>query len=146
MRYIECPDTSIASIYDRSIFMAGGISNCENWRAELVELLRHTGVTLYNPRRENFDMSDPSAAYEQIKWEYTRMKVSDEILFWFPCETLCPITLYELGRHSYEKKIYVGMHPAYQRRQDVEIQMSLARPSLRIVYNLQDLANQISPP
>ena len=41
------------------------------------------------------------------------------------------------------KPIFVGMHPEYQRRQDVEIQTKLAKPEIEIVYSLQELANQV---
>lgn len=39
-----------------------------------------------------------------------------------------------------KKPIAVGVHPKYPRRLDVEMQMELARPDLRIVYSLPDLA------
>jgi len=67
------------------------------------------------------------------------------ILFWFPCETLCPIVLYELGAWSMtDKQIYVGVHPDYKRKQDVEIQTKLARPSVSIAYSVQELAYNVN--
>jgi len=66
------------------------------------------------------------------------------IQFWFPQETLCPIVLYELGAWSKTNKpIFVGVHPEYKRRQDVEIQTKLARPEVKIVFSLENLAKQI---
>lgn len=129
----------------KKLFMAGGISNCPLWQADLVRLLALEEMTLLNPRRENFPMDDPSAAEEQIGWEHHYLNVADGIAFWFPCETLCPIALYELGKWTvvHDKPIFIGVHPDYKRRVDVEIQTSLERPSLRIVYSLEDLAKQI---
>lgn len=66
------------------------------------------------------------------------------VSFWFPCQTLCPITLYELGAWiSSDKPVFVGLHPEYGRRIDVEIQTSLARPGFQPVYSLEDLAQQV---
>ena len=99
---------------------------------------------LFNPRRENFPIGDPLAAPEQIKWEYDYLRMADAILFWFPCETICPIVLYELGAWSRsDKPLFVGVHPDYRRRADVEIQTGLARPDVDIVYSLDALAAQV---
>ena len=37
----------------------------------------------------------------------------DGILFWFPCESICPIVLFELGTHLMVpgKPLFIGMHP-----------------------------------
>ena len=103
-------------------------------------MLSDTDITILNPRRANFPIQDPKAADLQISALRDAMAIS----FWFPKETICPIVLYELGAFStHTKSIFVGVHPEYQRRQDVEIQMRLARPDLSIVYSLQDLASQL---
>lgn len=142
MPYIQCPAVYTGS--DRSLFLAGGISNCPNWQLELVELLADTSFVLLNPRRENFPMSDPQAAEAQIRWEHHHLHLAWGISFWFPCETLCPITLYELGSWSRTTKpLFIGLHPQYARRLDVEIQTKLARPEITIVYSLSELAEQI---
>jgi hypothetical protein len=142
MRYIECP-----AVYDgtgMSIFLAGGISNCGNWQKDMVRLLSHTDLTLVNPRRENFDITDPTASQFQIKWEHEHLNKVGAVLFWFPPETLCPITLYELGARSMSHiPIFLGIHPDYKRKFDVEIQTSLVRPDIKIVYSLEELAEQV---
>jgi len=57
---------------------------------------------------------------------------------------LCPITLYELGTWLMtDKPLFVGVHPAYARRLDVEIQTRLVRPEVKIVYSLAALAELI---
>ena len=143
MNYIEAPNRNI--YYDEpNIFMAGGITGCPNWQQDMRKLLQDTHITLLNPRRADFPIGDPGAALEQITWEHDMLRETHAILFWFPKETICPIVLYELGAWSMKvKPIVVGMHPEYQRRQDVEIQTRLARPDVDIVYSLTDLANQI---
>jgi hypothetical protein len=65
-------------------------------------------------------------------------------LFWFPSETLCPIALFELGCCTRsDEPLFVGVDPTYRRRFDVEEQLKLARPDVKIVYGLRDLAAQV---
>jgi hypothetical protein len=126
------------------IFLAGGISGCGDWQNEMTLLLGETSLTLLNPRRPGFPMDDPNAARTQIEWEYRHLQQADAALFWFPSETLCPITLFELGAWSRSKKpLFVGTHPGYLRRLDVIVQLSLARPEVTVVDGLSALALQV---
>ena len=144
-RYVEALDSPKHESGDVFVFMAGGITGCPNWQQELVELLSGVdGLVLVNPRRAEFPIGDPNAALEQIAWEHDHLRMVDAILFWFPCETLCPIVLYELGAWSMtDKPLWVGTHPDYARRCDVEIQTQLTRPDVQVVYSLEALAEQI---
>lgn len=143
-RYIEAPNT-VKDHSRKSIFLAGGITGCPNWQADMASvLLKITDLVVFNPRRENFPMGDPNAGREQIKWEYDHLRLADYILFWFPSETICPIVLYELGAWSMtDKPIFVGIDPNYVRQFDVEQQTQLVRPDIEIVYSLFGLAGQI---
>lgn len=124
----------------KTVFLAGGITGCPDWQREMCSLLQDTSLVLLNPRRADFSACD---AEQQITWEYRHLKIADAILFWFPRETLCPIVLYELGAWFMRKEAtFVGVHPEYERRIDVEIQMRLARPGIGIVYSLEDLAHK----
>ena len=127
-----------------TMFLAGGITDCHDWQTEMVDMLANVDIVLFNPRRADFPIGDQNAAIDQITWEYKHLQRADMILFWFPCETLCPIVLYELGwAHNIKRKIYIGTHPDYKRAHDVEIQMHLARPEIVIVHTLEDLASQV---
>ena len=143
MIYIEAP-TEQFPITGKSIFLAGGITNCPDWQQEMRELLADTDLVLLNPRRKDFPIGNPDAAHQQIMWEHHALRFANRILFWFPKETLCPIVLYELGAWSMmPKPIFVGVHPEYQRRQDVEIQTELVRPDVQVVYSLKALAEKV---
>lgn len=127
-----------------SIFLAGGISGCELWQPRMVEMLASLEVALLNPRRDNYPWHDPAAAEAQIRWEFEHLARVTAGLFWFPPQTLCPIALYELGRWSAgHRPMFVGVHPDYQRRLDVEIQLRLARPEVQIANSLDALAKQV---
>lgn len=144
MKYIESPQKIPSKRDVEMMFMAGGITGCPDWQKDMVRMLGDTGLALLNPRRADFPIGDPGAAREQITWEYRALREAEAILFWFPKETICPIVLYELGAWSMtEKPVYVGVHPEYQRRQDVEIQTRLVRPDVKIFYSVRDLADGI---
>jgi hypothetical protein len=128
-----------------SLFLAGGISGTFDWQADLVARLADLPLALLNPRRRNFPINDPAAAPAQIEWEFRHIRRATAVLFWFPPETLCPIALYELGGRALvrEQPLFVGTHPDYQRRLDVEVQLRLARPEVAVATDLAALAGQV---
>lgn len=134
MNVIECPTTLLTDHSDNfSIFLAGGISNCPDWQKEMIQRFKAEDVTLINPRRYSFNIEDPTMSAQQIDWEHDHLEQADAILFWFPFETLCPITLFELGKYSQAgKPLFVGCHPAYARAFDVKHQLSLIRPDVTV--------------
>lgn len=144
MLYIEAPSEQSWPDGMRSLFLAGGITGCPDWQSDVVSQLRDTPLVLFNPRRADFPMHNSSAAERQIKWEFDHLRLASFILFWFPCETLNPIVLYELGAWSMTSKpLFVGAHPDYQRRQDVVLQTRLARPDVRVEHNIHDLVASV---
>jgi len=146
---IESPNEvySLENQRNFKLFLAGSITDCPDWQAEVIEKVKHlSNLTVYNPRRANFPIGDPKAAEEQITWEYKKLKESDGVSFWFDSGSLGPITLYELGRwgnSSYDKSLVIGIHKEYQRKQDVEIQTNLSRPGTKISYSIDNLVHDI---
>lgn len=142
MRYVEAPNKPRTG--NTSLFLAGGITGCPDWQQEMRKGLKDTELVIINPRRKDFPIDDPNAAEAQITWEHKYLRYADAVSFWFPCETLCPIVLYELGAWSMGfKAIFVGVHPDYKRRQDVLIQTKLVRPRVEVVDNVEGLVGQI---
>lgn len=130
-----------------TIFLAGSISNAVDWQTYTEERLSKCLNTI-NPRRLNFDQSNPAMEREQITWEYEHLEdYSDILLFYFSHETVAPITLFEYGCYllDTDKRIYVAIHPDYPRKNDVIIQTELRRPSVaeRIRFDLEDSINDI---
>jgi REP element-mobilizing transposase RayT len=128
-----------------SLFLAGGISGTFDWQADVVARLAELPLVLLNPRRRDFPINDPTAAPAQIEWEFHHLRRATAVLFWFPSETLCPIALYELGGRALvrEQPLFVGTHPDYARRLDVEMQLKLARPEVAVVSDTEALAAQV---
>src|SRR5262245_38763526 len=128
MKYVQCPATYRKNSREKSIFLGGGITSCPQWQPIMVDLLKDTNLAVLNPRREHFDVTDPHIEVAQITWEFQHMNKATAIMFWFPCETLCPITLFEYGKWiTQDKPLFIGHHPDYQRRNDLHIQTRLIR-------------------
>lgn len=133
--------TPLTDATEQGLFLAGGISGCPDWQAEIIPLLDDVPAPLYNPRRSDY-VEGPEVGLEQIEWEFNALNQAGAVLFWFPSETLCPITLFELGRFSHQKDmlLFVGTHPDYQRRFDVVTQLKLARPDVVVYDAVESLA------
>ena len=129
------------------VFLAGGITGCPDWQAELRSILDEDSeehpVVLFNPRRAEFDVTQVHASDVQVEWEYDMLQEVDLISFWFAnCDSLQPIALFELGSHI-NGNIVVGCDPGYIREYDVRKQLQLARLDIQVVSTLADLATQI---
>ena len=147
MRLVTAPEKYVGRS-ERRVFLAGGITGAPEWQAEMANMLAETDLVVFNPRRQGFDVRTKDINLEQIEWEFRHLRMADGILFWFPYPAQCMISLYELGVWSerskfVDRKLFIGVDPRYIRREDVEIQMSLSRPDLKIVYSLVDLASQV---
>jgi hypothetical protein len=130
--------------YDRetgresTVFLAGGISGCPNWQETLISHAKFAfgdkeNLVLFNPRRENFDVTNKGQSEQQIAWEHKMLEMCGSLIFWFPKETLCPITLYELGNYTEKKKnLIIGVDPHYGRKLDVICQTTLRRPEVAV--------------
>lgn len=163
MRYIEAPEKlppplrswsrcpAVAPAADATpadgpvVFLAGGITGCPDWQADARARFADTNLVVCNPRRVEFDTTDPAAADEQIAWEVMHLRIADLTLFWFPSpsgDVPQPIALFELGmalgdRKCWGRKLVLGVDPDYCRRHDVITQCHYAAPAL-IVHDQLD--------
>lgn len=146
MMYIECPENLSASLINQKrCFLAGGITNCPDWQSEVVQALSPiSDITVFSPRRKHFD-ADKIDPAEQIRWEIDAIAQSQVVAFWFPETSVCPITLFELGRLicRYDKILIIGAHPKYARLLDLQIQTKILRPGLGIWEDFQDFIREL---
>lgn len=140
----KAPFVSIDTKMHPRIFLAGGITGCPDWQAIAVQQFKDLPGEIYNPRRDNFPIDDPTAAKTQIVWEYEHLHKADHILMWFCQDTIQPIVLYECGYHLARGRLcrfnlFIGIEPGYSRESDVRIQAELSGYSLPIPHTLEAL-------
>jgi len=146
------------------LFLNGGITGCVNWQPQFTQFFADSNIILFDPRRDEYDPDEPDIDRQQITWEFEHRAISCAHSFWFTPETLCPITLFELGKSlveplgvhvisnaetnspivTYDRRLVcIGIDPGYQRKSDIEIQAELCGHCAPIVYSLEDLAQQV---
>lgn len=129
-----------------TLFMAGGITGTSDWQVDFLKMFEGEEIMIFNPRRLDFDASNKEMEVHQITWEHLHLVKADAISFWFTPETLCPITLFELGtviNKNHSQRVFIGCHPEYKRLRDVEIQTRLRNPAIEVVQSLSELSEQI---
>lgn len=151
-------------------FLAGGITKCPDWQAEVIKeimrldeedranndtIAKDYTLVLFNPRRENFPINDPTAARNQIQWEFDALETTDIFSMYF-CESESdqPICMYELGRNMSEisalheeeitRYMCLSVENGYSRKQDVEIQTELALHFCDEIYDMDDITDFIN--
>ena len=122
------------------IFLAGGITGCNNWQHDVIEKLKHSidpdQYCIANPRRDDFLINDIDKAFNQISWEFHALEACDIFSMYFVgSESDQPICMYELGRNvvrmkekypkSWKHRIIVTIEDGYKRANDVNIQLCL---------------------
>lgn len=114
----------------QTIFLAGSIEMglAEDWRSRATEfLLKNTGYTILNPRREDWDSSweesiDNPQFFEQVSWELDCLEQCTAILMYFSPETKAPISLLEFGLFcDDDRPIYVVCPDGFWKKGNVEI-------------------------
>ncbi len=126
------------------VFLAGGISDTENWQANFLRRVEGHCLTVLNPRREAFPMGDAEEGRLQIEWEWRYLQRASLVAFWFPPPTLCPIALFELGACcSTNVPLVVGADPNYARRFDLEAQLRLRRPDVELLDSINAVADSV---
>jgi hypothetical protein len=143
---IKCPASLVSLEVTKipKVFLAGGITNCPDWQKYAYDQLADTAAIIMNPRRDDFDVTKASSSVDQIAWEHYHLMKADTVLFWFPKEGMCMITLFELGKCAARgMDIVVGVEPGYLRELDVREQLKHLRPDVHVFSNLDDVLNKV---
>lgn len=139
---IEAPNCPPKMTYFESVFLAGGITNVCDWQADVIKMLAEQEITIFNPRRANFDVSNPDVSYEQITWEHRYLRLVHTVFIWFSHETLQPISLFELGSAlQRDQKLIIGCDPKYPRSMDVRVQCALQGYKGSIFSDVETMAD-----
>lgn len=112
----------------RSVFLAGSIEMgaAADWQAEVTAALSGAAVTIWNPRRDDWDSGwqqsyDDPRFFEQVSWELEAQERADLIAMYFAPETRAPITLLELGLFARSGKLIVCCPEGFWRKGNVEV-------------------------
>jgi hypothetical protein len=116
-----------------SIFLAGSIEmgKAIDWQSALAIELAHMPISIFNPRRGDWDGSweqdiSNKQFKEQVDWEMDHLNRADVIALYFQPETKSPISLLELGMYASAvgiagKKLVVCCPEGFWRRGNVQI-------------------------
>lgn len=127
------------------LFLIGNIYDCEDWQSYVIkELINIPNLTIYSNRVKN-KIEDKKTREQYLVWEFNHLREADLIIFWFSGGFSVIDIFYELGMHgnSTDTPIMIGIDPKYERKQDVIIQTSLARPEVPIFNSMQDMIEDI---
>jgi hypothetical protein len=110
-----------------AIFLAGSIEMglAENWQSIVEKFLQNKPVTIFNPRRDDWDSSwkqekNNPQFNRQVNWELDRLAQADIIFMYFEPSTKSPISLLELGAYS-DKDVIVCCPDGFWRKGNVDI-------------------------
>ena len=103
-KVITAPDKETVAL-SYSIFLAGSIEmgKAEHWQDRVIGLFEGWPVTIYNPRRKDWDSTwvqsiENEQFYNQVAWEQQKLRHAKAVIVYFDPETKSPITLMELGQ------------------------------------------------
>ena len=108
-------------------FLAGSIEQgrAEEWQTEVWKAVKHLPVSVFNPRRDDWDSSwkqsiNNEQFRNQVNWELNHLNESTVIFMYLSPKTVSPISLLELGLFS-SSHIIVCCPEGFERKGNVDI-------------------------
>ena len=134
-----------------SVFLAGSIEGSKDgtpppWQVRLTEQLAHLPVTIFDPRRDDWDdtweerKTDPRFA-EQTNWELDQQERADIVVVHFVPGTEAAVSLLEFGLAARKGTALVCCPEAYKRRGNIEIVCE--RIGVPMVETLDELVTKV---
>jgi hypothetical protein len=123
------PNTDF-SFYHPKVFLAGSIemNKAEDWQSQVINGLRDCMMTVYNPRRSDWDstweqVKTNKQFKKQVDWELNHIESCDFVVVYFDPNTQSPISLLELGILSQMKpnRTFVYCPEGFYRKGNVDI-------------------------
>jgi hypothetical protein len=114
--------------YPISVFLAGSIEmgKAEDWQSVVKKELGKFEVTIFNPRRDDWDSSweqkESNDQFNyQVNWELNKLNEASIIFMYLAPGTQSPISLLELGAFAKDQKMIVCCPPGFWRKGNVDI-------------------------
>ncbi len=136
-----------------SVFLAGSIEmgKAVDWQAQLIAALDNLPITVFNPRRPDWDSSwkqtkDDPQFRAQVEWELDHLDRADVIALYLDPATKSLISLLELGLHAHDPRSHVSRlivccPEGFWRKGNVDIVCE--RLGITQVDNLDQLAQSV---
>lgn len=125
------PSRVFAPAGNISVFLAGSIDMgaALNWQELLCKTYYNSSaVTLYNPRRDDWDSSWTQSLQcaqfvEQVNWELDCIDRADFVFMHITAESKAPISLLEFGHITAKspEKLIISVEPGFWRRGNIEV-------------------------
>lgn len=134
MKVITAPEYYVPTRDEITVFLAGGITNCENWQKEVIDYLmslpeeKTDRLVIFNPRRDKWPKnSDTEEIRRQINWEADYIRSADIFTMYFTNTEKSdqPICFYELGKYANRTNDIISYQEGFKRALDVDFQMSI---------------------
>ncbi|KAF2194707.1 hypothetical protein K469DRAFT_734458 [Zopfia rhizophila CBS 207.26] len=131
-----------------SVFLAGSIEmgTATDWQRDITSALSDLPVTIFNPRRDNWDkswkqdISNPQFK-EQVVWEMDHLDEVDVIILNFEPGTKSPISLLELGIYANSGRLVVCCPEGFWKRGNVQVVCD--RYGIPLVETMEELTEQV---
>jgi hypothetical protein len=107
-----------------TFFLAGTIDNglSVNWQKEIADYADEINVTVFNPRRREWNpLADSKDIELQINWELEHMEKADYIIMNILENSKSPISLLELGLHARDGKLIVFCPKNFYRYDNIKV-------------------------
>ena len=149
-RLFRSPDVAPAILGGPSAFLAGSIEmgRAELWQPRVAQRLLDAGVSVFDPRRDNWDPSweqdpAPGTPFEaQVSWELEHLERADAILFRFCAGTASVVSMLELGLWMRgDKPVILWADPGYMRRGNIVV--TAKRYGLSVAETEEDAVNAL---
>jgi len=128
IKIIKPPEPLLIDPQRPSLFLAGSIAmgQAERWQAMVEHALADLPITIFNPRRDQWDASwvqsiTNPAFRAQVEWELEAQERADLIIMYFAPQTQAPITLLELGLFAHSQRLIVCCPDGFWRKGNVEV-------------------------
>ena len=122
-----------------TVFLAGGMSWCEDWQAQMARDLRAEAGVLLSPRINKPPYPDREM---QAWWEIRGRRQCGATVFYFPDtpKSVQPVTWYEMGANCQSgKPTAVYVDAGHRRRLDIEERIAVNQPAAYIANSLAEL-------
>ena len=118
----------------------------EDWQSKIEEELKEHNVTIFNPRRDDWDSSWEQSIHnanfkEQVEWELDHLDKADIILMYFDENTKSPISLLELGLYASSGKVILYCPEGFWRKGNVDI--VCGRYDIKQVQSMKELLTAV---